>query len=540
MTKVEATSELRRQLLERIRKGDLPSAGPPAAPLIRPATREDVPLSCGQQQVWLHSQFAPDAPIYNESITIRKRGLLDPAVLEAAFNEIVRRHAIWRTAFIESSGKNAQAVRPELHFPLPLIDLSYLPTSEAEEKALELAGEDARRLFDLRQPPLLRARLIRVARDDHRLYLTFHHLIFDGVSLYRVFLPELARVYRAYLSGQPSPLPALPIQYGDYAAWQQRKLAAGDYAHQLDYWRATLKADAPPIELPVCDVRSDAPAWRAGMETFTLPARLSETIKRLAATEGASLYMTLLAAFHVLLYRYSGQQEITTGAVVSTRNRPELETLIGFLLNTLVLRSQVDPSLSFREFLKSVRETVLNALANSEVPFDVVVRELAPKRHSSRNALFQILFSVRPSAAEFPEGWDLTEFDVHSGASGFDLFVDLVERPEGLRGRILYSLTLFDQSAIQRMAGHLETLLEGIAADPDRSIARLPLLADSERDRILEAGSGPVVAVRHASIAALFEQTARALPRSPRACVSKALNSLSRSWIEERRPLRKT
>ena len=520
MTNVEASSELRRQLLERLRKGELKSPGEPAQASIPASHGADIPLSCGQQQVWLHSAFSPGAPIYNESITIRKCGPLDPMVFESAFNEMVRRHAIWRTGFVDVAGEIRQVVHPEVQVSLPLIDFSNLPADAAESEALRISGEDARRLFDPANPPLLRARLIRVTPDDHRLYLTFHHIVFDGVSVYRVLLPELAIVYRAYLMGRPSPLPALPIQYGDFARWQRKKLADADYARQLNYWRETLKAETPPLELPESDVsardaasgHAAAPGWAAGMETFALSARLSQSIKRLAAAEGASLYMVLLAAFHVVLHRYSGQTEITTGAVVSTRNRPELESLIGFLLNTLVLRSQVEPAHSFRGFLKGVRNTVLNALANSDVPFDAVVRELAPKRHATRNALFQVLFSLRPAADAFPAGWDLTEFDVHSGGSGFDLFVDIVDRPGGLHGRAIYSAALFDPATVQRMIGHLQRLLEGITSDPDRPIALLPLLTDEESRSILTAGSGLSTNLRDSTVAGLFEDVAARFP----------------------------
>src|ERR1700685_3499053 len=406
------SSELRRQALERLRRGELRPPKKEAEPSIQPAFSEEIPLSCGQQQVWLHSEFAPAAPIYNESITVRKTGPLDPAVLESCFNEIVRRHAIWRTAFLDCSGKVSQVVLPRMHVPLSLTDLSHLPQIEAVAQAIRFASEDARRPFDLSQPPLLRARLVRLAEEDHRLYLTFHHLIFDGVSIYRVFLPDLASLYRAFSAGQPSPLPELPIQYGDYAVWQQRKLASGDYAAQVSYWRKALGGDVPALELPIEKPRIAAPNWRGGMEAFVMPAELSGAIRQFSASEGATLYMTLLAAFHVLVHRYSRQEQITTGAVVSTRNRPELELLIGFLLNTVVLRSHADPSRSFREFLNQIKDNILGALANSDVPFDRVVRELAPKRDSNRNTLFQILFSLRPSTDGFPDGWEVHELHI--------------------------------------------------------------------------------------------------------------------------------
>lgn len=506
------SSELRREALERLRRGELRPPKKEAEPSIQPASVEEVPLSCGQQQVWLHSEFAPGAPIYNESITIRKTGPLDATVLESCLNEIVRRHAIWRTAFLDSSGKVTQAVLPGIHVPLPLLDLSHLSPREAVAKAIHLASEDASRPFDLSQPPLLRARLVRLAEGDHRLYFTFHHLIFDGVSLYRVLLPELGALYRAFSAGLPSPLAELPIQYGDYALWQQRRLANGDYAGQIDYWRKALRGDAPLVELPVSTPRIAGPTWQGGMETFAMSPELSRAIKQFSASEGATLYMTLLAAFHVLLHRYSGQEHITTGGVVSTRNRPELEPLIGFLLNTVVLRSCVDPSLSFRKLLNQIKDRVLGALANSDVPFDTIVRELAPKRDSNRNTLFQILFSLRPSTNDFPNGWELSELDVHSGASGFDLFVDVIEQPASLAGRFIYSSDLFERPAIARMIGHWKTLLEGVVENPDLPVGLLPLLGEKERQAILSAGAGKFVELAATTISALFEEKAAQVP----------------------------
>lgn len=506
------SSELRRQALECLRRGELRSPNKQTAPSIPPASGEQIPLSCGQQQVWLHSQFAPGAPIYNESITVRKTGPLDPALLASCLNEIIRRHAIWRTAFSESSGTVTQVALPHLHVTLPLTDLSYLGAPAASAEALRLAGPDATLPFDLGQPPLLRARLFRIAEEDHRLYLTFHHLMFDGVSVYRVFLPELTILYRAFSAGEPSPLPELPIQYGDYAQWQQRKLACGDYTAQVSYWRKALAADAPFLELPIAKPRPAAPTWQGGMETFAMSAGLSRAVRQFSAREGATVYMTLLAAFHVLLYRYSAQEQITTGAVVSTRNRPELEPLIGFLLNTLVLRSHVAPALSFRQFLNQVRDNVLGALANSDVPFDTVVRELAPKRDSNRNSLFQILFSLRPSAGDFQDGWQLSELDLHSGASGFDLFVDVIEQPAILAGRFIYSAELFEASAIARLVSHWQTLLQAVVQEPDLPIALLPLLAENERRAVLASGAGPLAAISAATISGLFEEQAAQRP----------------------------
>ncbi|HTU45731.1 MAG TPA: amino acid adenylation domain-containing protein [Bryobacteraceae bacterium] len=506
------SSELRRDALERLRRGELRPLKKEPEPSIQPAPGEEIPLSCGQQQIWLHSEFAPGAPIYNESITVRKTGPLDTAVLESCFNEIIRRHRIWRTAFLDSSGKVTQVVLPSMHVPLPLINLSHLPADAAAREAIRLASDDAKRPFDLSRPPLLRARLVRLAEDDHRLYLTFHHLIFDGVSIYRVFVPELAALYRAFSAGLPSPLPDLRIQYGDYAIWQQQKLANGDYAAQLSYWRKALGDDAPQLELPIENPRVAAPGWQGDMETFGMPAELSRAIRQFSASEGATLYMTLLAAFHVLLYRYSAQEQITTGAVVSTRNRPELQPLLGFLLNTVVLRSRAHSSVSFREFLNQVKEQVLEALANSDVPFDTVVRELAPRRESNRNTLFNILFSLRPSS-ESPQGWELSELDVHSGASGFGLFVDVIDQPSTFTGRLIYNSELFEASAIARMIYHWQRLLEAVVENPDLPIGLLPLLTANERQLLLTAAAGPSIDIPPVTISALVEAKIAQVPQ---------------------------
>ncbi len=504
-------SDARRQLLEKIRRGQM------AAPLQQTETRisrqssEWIPLSCGQQQVWLHAEFAPDAPFYNESITIRKSGPTDPEVLERAFNEVIRRHDIWRTAFDVVDGRVRQTVHPHIYLSLPTIDLSHLPVFERATEAARLATEDASGPFDLSQAPLLRARLIRFAEDDYRIYLTLHHLLFDGVSIYRVLIPELASLYRAFATGEASPLSELPIQYRDYACWQQTKVAEGAYAPQLKYWREALGAGIPALELPTDRQRPSVPTWRGGMVPFEAPAQLSRAIQRFSANEGVTPYMLLLATFHVLLYRYSGQDDIVTGGVTSTRNRPELEPLIGFFLNTVVLRSQLHAGLSFREFLRTVRNTVLGALANSDIPFDSVVRELSFKRDSSHHSLFQALFSLRPATTNFPDGWDLTDVEIHSGSSGFDLFADLVERSHAVTGRLIYSADLFDSATIRRLIRHWITLLESALENPDAPVSEMTMIPADERNALLCASAGQS-RDSTGSVWAMFEECVKQQP----------------------------
>lgn len=344
MTNPDTISEARRQLLERFRRSELQVSNGALPPLPRTSGAQ-APLAPGQEQVWFHSQLAGGAPTYNESVTIHKRGPLDPVILGRCLNEIVRRHEIWRSAFPMSDGKVVQRIEPTLHVPLPFIDLSHLPTEERAAEAVRIAAEDVRRPFDLNKAPLFRVCLVRCNHDYHRVYLTLHHLVFDGVSIYRVLVRELAALYNAYSDGQPSPLPELAVQYANYALWQQNHLAGGRHADQMKYWRETLSEHPPSFELPTDRPRPIAPTWQGGMETCTIPARLVEPLKEIGKSEGVTPYMIFLAAFKVLLYRYSGQDEIIMGGTTNTRTRPEFEPLIGYFLNTVVFRTQVGPDL---------------------------------------------------------------------------------------------------------------------------------------------------------------------------------------------------
>jgi amino acid adenylation domain-containing protein len=485
MPDADPRSDARRQLLEKFRRSELQVSNGALPPLIpRPPGRE-TPASPGQEQVWFHSEMAGCVPIYNESVTIHKRGPLDRVVLERCFNEIARRHEIWRSAFPASEGKVVQRIDSDVLVLLPFTDLSDLPVAERELEAVRIGTADAQRPFDLNVAPLFRVHLVRCTEDYHRVYLTMHHLVFDGVSVYRVMVRELAALYNAYSRALPSPLPELTVQYGDYAWWQQQQLANGGYAAEMKYWRETLSEDPPVLQLPTDRPHPAQPSWRGGMETCTVPAELLEALKELGRSEGLTPYMMLLAVFQVLLYRYSGQDEIIVGGATNTRTRPDFEPLIGYFLNPVVLRCRFDADVSFREFLGRVKTTVLGALANSDIPFDAIVRELAPKRDHGRHPLFQVLFSMRPPFVDFPDGWDVTDMEVSSGASSYDLFVEFSEHPEGLAGRFVYNSDLFDRATMQRLLGHFQVLLRELAAEPDQAVARVNLLAVDERRQLL-------------------------------------------------------
>jgi len=511
MNDAGTVSDARRQLLERIRRGEVQVPSGASKPAIPRQSGAQGPPSPGQEQIWFHAQLAGDAPIYNESVTIHKRGSLDRRILERCFDEIMRRHELWRSSFSTADGKVVQRVHSDLRADLPFHDLSHLPAEEREAESTRLATEDVRWPFDLSVAPLFRARVVRWSEDYHRIYITVHHLAFDGLSIYRVLASELAALYSAYSQGLKSPLPELPVQYRDYAVWKQQDLESSVRAAQMNYWRETLR-DLPTLELPTDRPRPAEPTFRGGMETCAIPAQLIAGIKALARSEGATPYMILLAVFQVLLYRYSGQEEIVVGGVTNTRTRPELEPLIGYFLNAVVYRTRVEGDSSFRQFLGNVRSTVLGALANSDIPFDSVVRELALKREPGRHPLFQVLFSMRPPFTDFPEGWDVTDMEVHSASTGWDLFVEFSEHPDALDGRIVYNTDLFDQATIRRLEEHFQQLLRSLLADPDQSLARVSLLTEGERRTLLVDWNDTAQSFPHLTIHEMFEAQVEASP----------------------------
>jgi amino acid adenylation domain-containing protein len=475
-------SDAQRALMERLLRGEGASVLPPR--IQRRPEGAIVPLSAAQRQVWLDAALAPHAPIYNESITIHRHGPCDPAALEASLNAFVRRHEAFRTSFALDGADPVQIIHPKVAIPLTLDDVSNLPEADRDAAATAIATADAIQPIDMAAAPLLRARLVKIADDDHRLYLTIHHIIFDGVTISRILLPELARLYAAFACGSPSPLPDPQIGYGDYTLWHDQHLREGGVERQLAHWRTAL-ADAPPrFDLPGDRPRPAAPTRAGSMETFTVPLDLTERLRRLAAEQGATLYMVLLAAFTALLHRCSGEQDIVIGGVTDLRRRPELHDVVGYFLNTFALRTRPYAELPFDAHLAQVRGVVAGALDASEVPFDEVLRALELRRATGGHPLFSILFSIEPPADPFPDGWDLTQMDVVVGGAKFDLYFELDERPEGLAARFLYSTELFDRTTIRRMIGQWLTLLEGIVAAPRGAIGTLPLLTTREADRL--------------------------------------------------------
>ncbi len=513
MSSAAELSEAKRRLLERMLSGDAPPDEDQRANAVLPRPPGTVaPISADQEHVWLHAATSPDLPLYNEAITIHRTGGFDLVALEYSLNQIVRRNEIWRTSFEQRDGHIVQVVHEEIRVRLPVADLSGLPSDEREAEALRLATEDARLPFDLARGPLFRARVVRMAPEVHRLYLTLHHIIFDGVSIYRIFVPELIAGYDAFIAMRDRPPTSIgTLQYGDYAVWRERQLTTERVTRQLDYWRDRLAGMQAALELPSDRPYPATPSHRGGMETFALEPPLVRRLEALGQEHGATLYMVLLAAFGTLLHRISGVTDLAIGGVTDTRRRPELASMFGYFLNSIVLRTRPTGDLPFRDYLVQVRRTVLEALDNSDVPFAHVVRGVQPRREPGRHPLVNVMFSMEPPAPVFPQGWDLTQMDVPVAAAKFDLYLELDERPEAMVARFLYSRDLFEPDTIRRMIGHYETLLGAVAADPGRTLALLPLLTAAETQQ-LEAWNDTSEPIAHTTLYGWFEIHARRTP----------------------------
>lgn len=445
------------------------------------------PLSFAQQQIWLHAQLVPEVPIYNEPVTIHRRGRLDVAALERTLTEIIRRHEAWRTVFTLVNGEPVQTILPPTPFSLRTIDLRELPPSERETEAKRLAAEDSLQLFKLAEGPLFRALLVHLSDVEHRLILTLHHIIFDGYSIYRVLLPELATIYDAFANGQASPLPELPTQYRAYAAWEREwLLSSGQLSTQIAYWRKQLGGDLPVQQLPSDRQRPAVQSFRGAIHPVVVPKDVSDALKLLSRREGATLFMGLISAFAVLLHRYSFADDLPIGTVSSGRKRSELESLLGYFLNLVVLRNDLSGDPTFRQLVRRTREVALDALSNDDAPFTNVVSELHPNRSLSFNPLFQVLLTLEPPVPDTQGGWTvaLTQSEVDTGYSKLDLCLELDERPAGLVGRFKYSTDLFDSATIVRMGEHFIALLRNIVANPDRPISQIEMLTAAERQTI--------------------------------------------------------
>ncbi|MFH8336565.1 non-ribosomal peptide synthase/polyketide synthase [Streptomyces sp. AM6-12] len=482
-------------------------------PALVPVTRDAVaPMSHAQQRLWFLHEFEPGGAEYVTALALRLRGTLDTGALRAALAAVTARHESLRTTFDSVDGHGIQRVHPPRQVPLPVHDLTGLAANAREPELRRLLAADRARPFDLREGPLLRTALVRFADDDHVLTLALHHIVTDGWST-SVLLGDLAHYYRAELGAPQPPLPPLPVQYADYAHWQRTTGDAGADEH-LAYWKEHLAGTAP-LELPTDRPRPPVRTSAGATARLVVPAPTVHGLTRLARDHGTTLFTTLVAAAQAYLARLSGAEDIAVGTVTSGRDRPETQALVGFFVNTLVLRSRAEAGAPFSGFLIAVRETVLDAFAHQDVPFERVVDEVQPVRDTSRSPLFQVMVVLQntPAAGLDLPGLDVTDVEPDSDQAAFDLTLEFAETGSGeLHGLLTYNTDLFDPATAERMARQLGTLLHAVAADPDRPLGALPLASDAELTALLDQGRGTFRPVPERTLPELFERQAARTP----------------------------
>jgi amino acid adenylation domain-containing protein len=457
------------------------------APPILPVPRNgDLALSFAQQRLWFFDQLEPGLAAYNIPAAVRLKGPLNLSALEQSLNEIVKRHESLRTTFGKVEGRPTQVIAPTLTIKLPVVDLRKLPASEREIEVRRLVTAEAQRPFDLCQGPLIRATVLRLGDEEHVGLLTMHHIVSDGWST-GILVREVTTLYVAFCAGGASPLPALPIQYADFAHWQRQWLRGEVLETQIAYWKEQLAGAPALIDLPTDHPRPAVQTFRGAHQSLVLPKHLLEGFKALSCQQGMTQFMTLLAAFKVLLYRYTGQDDLIVGTPIANRNRLETEGLIGFFVNALALRTDLSGNPSFRELLRRVREVCLGAYGHQDLPFDRLVEELHVKRDLTRNPLFQVMFVLHNASLRTVElpGLTLSPVEGDSETAHFDLTLQILDTEQGLTAAFVYNTDLFEAATIARMLGNFQILLEGIVANPEQRLSDLPLLTEAERQQLL-------------------------------------------------------
>ena len=516
--RLEEERELLRRLLEK--EGlSAPSAQPSAqeqtsvssteASVARPSL---FPLSYEQEQLWFLDRFNPGTAFYNVPMTLRLKGDLDIAMLERSLQEVVRRHEILRTCFVtdERGEPKQKVVEENLKVRLVVMDLRHMEPGAREEQAKKIVAEESSAAFDLSRVPLLRGVVVRMEEADHIFGVTLHHSICDEWSL-GVLMEELEQLYEAYGRGEESPLPELEMQYGDYALEQREMFRGEKLQQQMEYWKEQLDGMPHVLELPTDHVRPPQMSFRGGMHARDVESDLFKGLNALGRGEGASLFMTSLAAFQVLLMRYTGQEDFGVGISITKRNRTSTHGLIGFFVNALVVRANLGGEPTFREILRHVRQTALNAYEHQDLPFEKLVEELTPDRDLSRGPLIQVMFTVpRPTESKFGP-FQVSDFETDTRTSKFDLAM-YVEESRKPKIALNYSTDLFEQESVDRMLGHFECLLKAIVENPERRVWELPLLTGAERDQLQKWGQTGRDGDGDKTIAELFEEYAARMP----------------------------
>ena len=448
-----------------------------------------IPLSFTQESLWLQFQLEPEGITYNLPAAIRLVGSLNIAALEYSINEIIKRHDVLRTNFAFVDSQVTQVIAPVLTLTLSMIELQDLENEEKQERVTQLIASEKAAHFNLVTDPLLRIKLIRLSTTEHIVLFTTHHIISDGWSRI-IFIQELINFYNIFIHNKQNSVPELPIQYADFAVWQRQQLESGALESQLTFWKQQL-AQAPFIlNLPTDHPRTATRTFNGTRQLFNVPQQLTETLKSLSQQAGTTLFMTLLAAFQTLLYRYTGQEDFLIGSPIANRQRGELEGLIGFFANTIVLRAKLTGETRFSELLQQTKQTALSAYANQDVSFEKLVELIQPVRSSSYSPIFQVMFASQNQSIEEVK---LTDSDLSlslltedSDAAKFDLNLSIGEYQHGLAGKLEYNSDLFDAATIERMINHFQVLLDHIVRDPEQRISELPLLTAKEKLQLLE------------------------------------------------------
>ena len=493
---------------------------PHEEPALAPAGADDgpPPLSFAQQRLWFLDQYETDRPIYNIPLRMPLHGSVDHRAVEAALREIVRRHGAMRTTFRVVDGQPVQHVAPPGDFRVPLIDLRGLPEAERRRELDRLVAAEHEHRFDLVRGPLFRASLVRAGNTEHVLLLTTHHIVSDGWSM-GILLNEFDALYGAFASGRPSPLPEPVMQYTDFARRQRDELRGERLESLIGFWRRKL-GDAPPvIDLPADRPRPKLQTFDGETQLFHVPKAVALQLAELGRKSGVTTFMTLLAAFEVLLARWTGRTDIVLGTPIANRNRAEIEPLIGFFVNTLVLRTDLSGDPTFRELLLRVREVTLEAYAHQDLPFEKLVEELQPERDPSHTPVIQVLFALQnlPTMVNgmlAGDHADPSQPTVVAGNARFDMSLFMAEVDHGLVGELEYNTDLFDRATITRLIARFQRALAALVGDPEQRIADLPLMDEAERRALEQAWSGPHTDVPHAGAHALFEARARTSPQA--------------------------
>jgi amino acid adenylation domain-containing protein len=513
-------SKAKRDLLQRCLLGEIKHSMASPRAINRRAPGDLPQLSFGQERLWFLDQLMPGSPVFNIPIAVRLSTPISLAVLEQSLNEIVRRHDALRTTFATIDGKPKPVITPNLNLTIPVVDLSGRPQHELETMARQSTNEEALRPFDLAEGPLVRVGLIRLGEDNHVLLVTTHHIISDGWSTV-VFFEELSRLYEAFSKGEQSPLPELPIQFADYAAWQREGLQGQVLDKQVSYWKEKLGGDLPVLDFLTDRPRATVQTYRGARESLVLSQNLTEAILALSQREGATLFMTLLAAFNILLFRHTGLQDIIVGSPISNRPQTETEGLIGFFLNNLALRTDLSGNPSFRDVLARVRQTALEAYANQDVPFEKLLEELRPERDLSRTTLFQVYLNLlnfndelklpgspRKSISLF-EAW----LESDENLSKFDLTLYAGLNAGKLNLALVYNTDLFELGRIVEMLEQFQHLLSQIVTHPDEKITRFSLITSRSRE-LLPNPTQALTARPSEAIQTMFSQQAQRIPEN--------------------------